>query len=972
MSPGVRRVRPPQWVTAVAGGTLAVVAGTQVAHALGLATPSYVLVLGALIGLSYGLLAMCLVLVFRTSRVVNFAQPAIGTLAASVLPILTGVALLPYWVAFVLTLGLGFALGALVDLTVVRRFQATPRVVVTLATLGVAVALLSLRGRLQFLGTGSGVPGPPGLFEFSIGPLLVTRSYTGLILATPLLLICLTLFMTRTRYGLAIRASASNPDSALLAGISPRAMTATAWGIAGLCVTVLSVFYPSGSPESGAEGAFTEFGIIPALTAAAIAGMTNLARAVVAGVVLGMLEQVLMWSDSVAPYTSTVLFAVTLVALLVQRGIRGRGEAAGSWAALSVARPLPEQLARLWTVRCVPLLATGAGLALLTATALRSDSDGMLMTTVVVFAVVALSSGLVTSLGGDLSLGQFALAGVGGAASFLTVTRTGNALLGLVAAVLVAGAVSAALAYPGLRMGGLTLTVASAGFAVVLPALLELPALFGEEGKPVGQPVLGGYALTPGVRYFWWTLGTGVLCLIIAWNVWRGGFGRMAVATRDNRQAARSFGIRPMRVRLRLFFVAGSLAGAAGALLVHSGTTATADSFSSGNNALVVLAVVLGGASALAGGPLGTLWVVAIPIYFATGAGTAASNIYAATYTGVLAITLAVPAGAAQLLLPLRDLIALGLGRLHGVRMTRAALRSEPEPATGKPAPLRAADRSPEEIPALRESANPPVRPDTVVLEARHLALSFGNVHAVRDVSFTLREGETVGLIGPNGAGKTTTFEILSGFARPRSGQVLCYGNDITRLPPEERTDLGLVRSFQDSVLFPTMCVLDVIMLALERQRPTRTTLSVLGLDPTARQRRSVAHDLMGYFGLGQYRAKPIRELSTGTRRIVELVCLIALQPRVLLLDEPSSGIAQRETEALGALLARVRADFHLSLVLIEHDIPLVMSLSDRVVAMAEGEVLTIGTPSEVRAHERVIDSYLGGSIEAIQRSDVA
>jgi ABC-type branched-subunit amino acid transport system ATPase component len=133
-----------------------------------------------------------------------------------------------------------------------------------------------------------------------------------------------------------------------------------------------------------------------------------------------------------------------------------------------------------------------------------------------------------------------------------------------------------------------------------------------------------------------------------------------------------------------------------------------------------------------------------------------------------------------------------------------------------------------------------------------------------------------------------------------------------------------------------------------------------------------VAYDLVDFFGLGRYFGRTIGELSTGTRRIVELACLTSLQPHVLLLDEPSSGIAQRETEALAQLIARMRDEFAMTIVLIEHDIPLVMSLSDRMIAMAEGEIICAGSPAQVRADEKVIDSYLGTRDEAINRSNVA
>jgi len=260
----------------------------------------------------------------------------------------------------------------------------------------------------------------------------------------------------------------------------------------------------------------------------------------------------------------------------------------------------------------------------------------------------------------------------------------------------------------------------------------------------------------------------------------------------------------------------------------------------------------------------------------------------------------------------------------------------------------------------------------STLLEARHLSKSFGGVHAVRDVSFAVRTGETIGLIGPNGAGKTTTFELLGGFTRADTGRVVFDRRDISHLGPEDRARLGLIRSFQDAALFPTMTVKETVMLAQERTTPTKFLGSTLGLTVGERTKERRARALVAAMGLDRYRDKQIQELSTGTRRITEIACLVALDPVCLLLDEPSSGIAQRETEALGALLLDLKAQLGLTLVVIEHDIPLIMGISDRIIAMADGAVIAEGTPDVVRTDHAVVDAYLGGSITAIERSGAA
>ena len=258
-----------------------------------------------------------------------------------------------------------------------------------------------------------------------------------------------------------------------------------------------------------------------------------------------------------------------------------------------------------------------------------------------------------------------------------------------------------------------------------------------------------------------------------------------------------------------------------------------------------------------------------------------------------------------------------------------------------------------------------------MLLAVSGVAKRFGGVRAVDGVEFSLRRGETLGLIGPNGAGKTTLFEILGGFTRADAGRVTFLGQDISRATPERRAKLGVVRSFQDAGLFPTLTVLETVQLALERTAPTSTVRSLLGGRKADRLKEERARELISLMGLDPYIDKQTGELSTGTRRITELTCVIALEPELILLDEPSSGVAQRETEHLGALLEKVKAHLGATLIVIEHDMPLIMGISDRVIAMDSGKVIAEGSPAEVIANPLVLQSYLGGSTIAVERSGV-
>ena len=260
-----------------------------------------------------------------------------------------------------------------------------------------------------------------------------------------------------------------------------------------------------------------------------------------------------------------------------------------------------------------------------------------------------------------------------------------------------------------------------------------------------------------------------------------------------------------------------------------------------------------------------------------------------------------------------------------------------------------------------------------VILEVKNLVKSYGGVRAVNDVSFTLREHESLGLIGPNGAGKTTVLEMISGFNPIDSGQVFLLGKDVTELAPEERAQLGLVRRFQDAKLFPSLTVLETVMLSFERHLEVRSmVVHGLGLPQARRSEASVrrkATALIELLSLEAFRDKFISELSTGTRRIVDLACVLAAEPRVLLLDEPSSGLAQRETENMAPLLNQIRRETGCSLLIIEHDMPLISKVSDELIAMVLGEVVLRDAPDVVLSNEQVVQAYLGGSEAVIKRS---
>ena len=257
-------------------------------------------------------------------------------------------------------------------------------------------------------------------------------------------------------------------------------------------------------------------------------------------------------------------------------------------------------------------------------------------------------------------------------------------------------------------------------------------------------------------------------------------------------------------------------------------------------------------------------------------------------------------------------------------------------------------------------------------LDIAAVTVDFGGVRALEDVHLAVEPGSIVGLIGPNGSGKTTLLDVISGIVTPASGSVAVDGRDLEDDLPEERAALGVVRSFQDCRLFPELTVEDTLLLTPDAREPVGVLATTLGL-PGARRRERDKRERVGQviesFRLERFRDHRVAELSTGTRRVVDLASILLAQPGLLLLDEPTAGIAQREAEAFIPLLRRLHEVTGATIILVEHDVPLVFELCSRVVVMQTGTVVAAGTPAEVRTDPRALAAYLGASDEAIQVS---
>ncbi|HVF76534.1 MAG TPA: branched-chain amino acid ABC transporter permease/ATP-binding protein [Acidimicrobiales bacterium] len=927
-----------------------------VSTVLGLEVNAGLLVLGLVTGMTYGILAVGLILVYRSSRVINFAHGEIGAFGAAICSVLVVKAHFPYWIAAVAGVATAAAVGAGAEVVVVRRLAKAPRVMGLVATLGVAQFLLAFSLLINSTALSSQTfPKPSGMPEFNVGNLVVTRPYSAMLLLSPLVVGVLVVFLRKSRYGLAMRAAAGNPDRARMLGISAGRMSTMAWAVAGAVggFTTLLIIPTRGLISAETLGPVL---LLRALAPAVVARMSSLPVAMGTGIVVGLVDQVLAYNSPTSGVGDMLLFLAIAGALLFQARKGSRLEAREPWSMLQPWPRVPEHLQSIWAIRHLGTITAAVCFALAVVVGgFTSSSSAVSLVVLVAFGLMGLSLGVITGLGGQLSLGQFALAGVGATASYVVVEQVGNHVLGLLAAALATALASVLLGLPALRVRGLLLGVATLAFALASQRWLLAQSWMLGGGVVTERPTFAGISLSSTQRYYLWSLGVLGVGLWLANNVWRGGVGLRLRAVRDNEDGARAFGLSPTAVKLQGFAIAGVLAGLGGALYGHVLTRLDSQSFDVVTNIRLAALTVLGGIGVLAGPLLGALYIIGVPRFLPLdNAGIAATSL------GWLLLILYFPGGVAELVSAPRRILINFLARRHGLD---PAERDEDDGAAIGDHAMR--------LPAAAAAVSMP-NADDIVLRASGLVKRYGGVRAVDGVDIDVRRGEILGLIGPNGAGKTTLFELLGGFTKSDDGTVELDGVDITSQRAEQRSRLGIIRSFQDAALFPTLTVLECVVNSFERLTPTNFMVSALGMQAPEKRKLAQARELVSLMGLDRYRNKPIGELSTGTRRIAELTCILALRPSVLLLDEPSSGIAQRETEQLGDVILGIRRYLGCTVIVIEHDIPLVMGLSDRIVAMDAGRVIAVGSPGEIRNDPLVVTSYLGGDLTAIERSGPA
>lgn len=924
---------------------------------------------GLVQGLVYALVAFGLLLIYRATGVINFAQGQIGAFGGYLMALLQIRYDIPYGLSLPLALASGVVLGVAAEL-ILRRLFTQPRLLLFVATLGISQVIQLLQLRLPIPDEQATTVTYPVLLSGSweVLGVTVTGPQLSVLLIVPVLMLLFAWMFQYSTFGMQVRATADNLPAAQLAGISVRGVSTKVWGLAGLLASLSALLI---APLQGGSIASVQTALGPkllllSLTAAMVGRMRSFGWTLVGGLVLGVVDRFLVtWSlsrDFPAGSNIAVLFVILVVVLFTL----GRSEQLrdDNWQLSTKVRAARRELTRhpLYRTLSIAGLLTLAALALWAPTRIDQATDMLKLASIPVYLVVALSVTVLTGWGGQLSLGQFGFVAIG---SYLTIYYA-NELPYLVAlAIGVAWGVAAALivGIPALRLRGLYLAVVTLGFGLAVRSWLIVSDRLAPGGSGSAQLDVDR---NDGFRLLFWTVqgkdfdGIYYFCLLgalvslfIAWRIRSTGIGRSIIAVRDNDATAAAYTIAPARAKLLAFAVSGAMAAFAGGLLPLTARSAQfkVDGllFDFDQSLRVVSVAVVGGISSITGAVLGTLVIVALPLVF-----DATSQVELFTSSvGMLIVLLYFPGGLISIVHSARDHLLTWIARRTNwtppARDEGAAVTSlsaaRPDGARGGAIPLRTDD----------------------------LRVTLGGRSIVGGVSIEVRSGEIVGLIGTNGAGKTTIVNAVSGFV-PTTGRIELFGQEVSSLPAHRRARLGQGRAFQNARLFTSLTVRETIMVALEARQRSLLVPSMLALPPSPgweRRKHREADEIIGYLGLGRYADSLLAELSTGTRRIVELGALIALDTKLMLLDEPTAGVAQRETEAFGPLIQTIRAELGASILIIEHDMPMVMSISDRIYCLESGLVIAEGLPAEVRENPLVIASYLGTDERAIQRSGV-
>ena len=941
------------------------------------------LVLGLLNGLTIGLLAVGLVLVYKSNRFLNLAHAQLGTLSAILLAKWVHDWHWNWWVAFAVALLLGTATGLLVERLLIRplRRRTNSPVRLLLLSVGISEVLLALT-YVPHIGpdttTMHSYPQPFGSHVQVDNVLLSGMSILTAVLV-PVVVAALALFMRYSLLGKQIRAAASNLDAARLCGISVGLVSAMTWALAGALSALSAVLQAPNQPSFNISS-LGPYLLMLTLGAAAFGAFVSLPAALGGGLLLGVVSQVVSRETSSASKAELAVFLLILAVVIV-RG-RAISRVFATQGATVEERPpvrVPESLrsSRLVRFHRVVLIGAAAIVALVLPNLPYFHTNGhrFLLTLVVMYALLAVALTMLVGWGGQVSMGHFAIVGLGAYLTGRWAPHGWNLPALLVVIGLIGAGVMVLVGLPALRVRGLTLAVTTLGFAVVAADWLFRQGWAGSS-RPfleVAPPRLGPGLGTPRSMLSVYYVAIVVLALALASAVAlrKSTPGRLVVAVRDNERASAAFGVSPATIKLAILAVSGFYAGMAGVIYGDAWRLASPSQFSPDFSIALLALPVIGGMGSLAGG-VGAAFVLYMSTFFI---GPSVSGLFGnfghnlgfqlfLAGAGQVAVLLSYPSGMAGFF---QDRWQAYLDR-------RAARLAVPEPNADSPGPdvTSALETAISRAPDVRRPTEIEDHQDAVPLVTSGIRVRFGGVVALDSPDIVVRPGEIVGLIGPNGAGKTTLMNVVSGALRPQEGSVRVFGEEVIDLPADFRAAFGVARSFQDASLFAGLTVTETFQVALARKHRVGIVSAMTGAPWVAASEyrcRRQADEIATRFGLTHWAGALTSELSTGTKRICDLAAQVAAEPRLLLLDEPTAGVAQREAEAFGPLLRRIRNELDCAVLIVEHDMPLLMGLCDRVYALEAGRVIAEGTPEEIRNDPMVIGSYLGSDDVAISRS---
>ncbi len=674
---GVSSIDPTR---AVALAAIAAIIGIQlIFYGLPFGLWLHGLVLGGL----NAMMAVGMALIYRANRVVNFAQAELGTVPTA----FTAAFILfwgwPYLIGLVTGLAMSIIAGVVIEFALIRRFRHSPRLVVTVATLGITQLLVVigiLIPRWWGRNLASERIAPPLDWKLTVGQVILNSNHLIALVVAPLMMAGVAWFLARSRYGVAIRASAERGDRAAMLGIPVGRLNTLVWAIAA-AMSFVALFVRSGiiGVPLGYAAGFSA--LLQSLAALVIARLERLPTVAVAAVALGLLESGVRFNSDTPAAAYPIMAAVMFVVLLVQRTghMRRDTDATSTWRGSEEVRPLTVAERRHPKVRLVRWTLIAVGLVVVLGAPMVLNVDYIIKSSAIfAFAIIGLSMVVLTGWAGQISLGQMAIVGIGAAVSATCTSRWHVDLtLGLLIGGFAGGVVAFAVGVPALRLRGLYLAVTTFALGLATEQWLLSDRFFGwfpqAESRFERPPLFGQIHLDTPIRYYMYSLIVLVLTFLATRGIRRSRAGRVIIAVRENERAAQSYSIPAVRAKLTAFVISGVLAGIGGALFAHLNQSFSVASYSTGESFSVFTSAVIGGLGSLGGAVLGAVYLRGIRWFI-----TSQEWQLLSTGGGVLLVLLILPGGLGGLWVTVRDVVV------------RLLVRSSRRPAADVPATVPA------------------------------------------------------------------------------------------------------------------------------------------------------------------------------------------------------------------------------------------------------------------------------------------